>query len=199
MNTQPARLQRQFYLHPASQCVCDFLGKKLVFSSPQGRVAGIISDVEAYPAFVDEVHHGNKRTPRTEVMYGLGGFAYVYLIYGTWHQFAAVVNQEDIPDVVFIRGVIPTEGIPIMRENFGQELPDAAALTNSPGKLCKSFGITRGMYGEDLTANTLWLEDVGIKIDPALVRRTKRVGINSRYQGSDAEFRFWAPSTGILP
>ena len=132
-------------------------------------------------------------------MYGPGGFAYVYLIYGMWHQFAVVVNQENIPDVVFIRGVIATEGLPIMRRNFGRELPDAPALTNSPGKLCRSFGITKSMYGDDLTADTLWLEDVGIKPDPSLVRRTKRVGINSRYQGADAEFRFWAPSTVILP
>ena len=199
MNTQPTKLQRWFYLQPASQCISDFLGKKLVFSSPHGRLAGIISDVEAYPAFVDEVHHGNKRTSRTEVMYKQGGFAYVYLIYGMWYQFAVVVNQEEIPDVVFIRGVVPTEGIPIMRKNFGRELPNAAELTNSPGKLCKSFGITRDMYGDDLTADTLWLEDVGIRIDPSLVRKTKRVGINARYQGADAELRFWAPSTAILP
>ncbi len=198
MNKQPEKLQRRFYLQPASQCTSDFLGKKLVFNSPQGRIAGIISDVEAYPAFVDEVHHGNKRTLRTEVMYRQGGFAYVYLIYGTWHQFAVVVNQEDIPDVVFIRGVIPTDGIHVMRTNFGRALP-TTELANSPGKLCKSFGITKDVYGVDLTGDRVWVEDVGIEIAPALVRRKKRVGINAKHQGADAELRFSVPPKAILP
>ena len=49
----------------------------------------------------------------------------VYLIYGRWHQFAAVVNRpiedDEIADPdgrrtkrVFIRGVAPVEGVEIM-------------------------------------------------------------------------------------
>ena len=192
------KLQRDFYLQPAKRCVKGFLGKKLLFNSPQGRVAGIIFDVESYPAFVDDVHHGNKRTSRTEIMYGEGGFAYVHLIYGTWYQFAVVVNQQDIPDVVFVRGVIPCEGTPIMRKNFGRNPPDPVELTNSPGKLCKSFGITKEVYAVDVTGDTLWLEDVDININPALIRRTTRVGINSKYQGADTELRFWIPPKLLL-
>ena len=192
------KLRRDFYLQPANQCAKDFLGKKLIFDGPQGRVAGIIFDVESYPAFVDQVHHGNKRTSRTEVMYNQGGFAYVYLIYGTWHQFAAVVNEQAIPDVVFVRGVIPIEGLPIMRTNFGRDAPDILDLTNSPGKLCRSFGITKELYGTDLTGDTLWLEDVSININQNLMKRRKRVGINSTYQGADTELRFWIPPKTIV-
>ena len=183
-------LGRDFYLQPASACVKGFLGKKLIFNTAQGQLAGIIFDVEAYPAFVDDVHHGNKRTPRTEIMYGEGGFAYVYLIYGTWYQFAVVVNKEDIPDVVFIRGVVPIEGIPAMRKNLGRDVPDTVELANSPGKLCKSFGITKELYATDLTGDTLWLEDIGLKVSPGLIKQLKRVGINPKYEGATAELRF---------
>ena len=191
------KLRRYFYLRPANQCVKEFLGKKLIFSRPQGRVAGIIFDVESYPAFADEVHHGNKRTSRTEVMYGEGGFAYVYLIYGTWYQFAAVVNKKNIPDVVFVRGVIPLEGISTMERNFGRDVPDAVELTDSPGKLCKSFGITKQMNATDLTGDALWLEDIGLDVSPGLIRQTKRVGINPKYAGAAAELRFPIPPKSL--
>ena len=58
------RLRRDFYLRPAVDCATDFLGKVLVRRTTAGRVAGVIGDVESYPAFADQVHHGNKRTPR---------------------------------------------------------------------------------------------------------------------------------------
>lgn len=66
----PRRLGQEFYRHPAVDCASDFLGKVLVHETAEGRLAGVISDVEAYPAFVDGVHHGNKRTARSEVMWG---------------------------------------------------------------------------------------------------------------------------------
>ena len=49
--------------------VKEFLGKYLVYNSPKGRVAGKIIDVEAYPAYIDDVSHGNKKTKRTQIMY----------------------------------------------------------------------------------------------------------------------------------
>lgn len=91
------RLGRDFYLRSAADSATDFLGKVLVRRTAAGRVAGMICDVEAYPAFIDKVHHDNKKTPRTAVMWQAGGVAYVYLIYGIWHQFAAVVNGLRCP------------------------------------------------------------------------------------------------------
>lgn len=183
------RVGGDFYLLSAADCATDFLGKVLVRRTPAGPVAGMIRDVESYPAFVDEVHHGSKRTPRTAVMWEAGGVAYVYLVYGMWHQFAAVVNRADVPDVVFIRGVVPVEGIETMAAQWDK--PRAAEdLANSPGKLCKSFQITRNLYGADLTGDELFLEDWGIPVDPADIRTTKRVGISARHDGHDAPLRY---------
>ena len=184
------KLARDFYLRPASDCATDFLGKVLVRQTRAGRVAGVIRDVEAYPAFTDAVHHGNKKTPRTSVMWQAGGVAYVYLIYGQWHQFAAVVNRADVPDVIFIRGTTPIEGVEAMTAEWDKPL-GADQLANSPGKLCRSFQITKDLYGADLTGAELFLEDWGITVDPAQVRAAERVGISSRRDGHDSPLRYY--------
>ena len=184
------KLARDFYLRPASDCATDFLGKVLVRQTRAGRVAGVIRDVEAYPAFTDAVHHGNKKTPRTSVMWEAGGVAYVYLIYGQWHQFAAVVNRADVPDVIFIRGATPVEGVEAMTAEWDKPR-GADQLANSPGKLCRSFQITKDLYGADLTGADLFLEDWGISVDPAQVRAAERVGISSRRDGHDRPLRYY--------
>lgn len=181
-------LERDFYLRSAAESATDFLGKVLVRRTPAGRTSGVICDVEAYPAFTDEVHHGNKKTQRTAVMWEARGVAYVYLIYGMWHQFAAVVNLADVPDVVFIRGVVPVEGVEIMTEQWDKPRP-ASNLANSPGKLCKSFQITREQYGTDLTGDELFVEDWGIIIEPTDIRTAHRVGISDLHGGHDAPLR----------
>jgi DNA-3-methyladenine glycosylase len=190
------KLGREFYLRPAADCVTDFLGKVLVRQTPGGRVAGLICDVEAYPAFADEVHHGNKKTPRTSVMWEDGGVAYVYLIYGRWHQLALVVNQADVPDVVFIRGVVPFEGVDIMTAQWDKPRT-VNRLADSPGKLCRSFQITKDLYGADLTGAELFLEDWYVEVDPTAIRTGHRIGINARRDGHDRPLRYHLPPDAL--
>jgi DNA-3-methyladenine glycosylase len=188
--TTSARLRRDFYARAAIDCAPSFLGKVLVHETSAGRVAGIICEVEAYPAFMDDVHHGNKRTTRTQVMWGPPGYAYVYVVYGVWNQFAAVVNNEGVPDVVFVRAMVPIEGVDIMRRQWERNLPPDR-LANSPGKLCKSLLITRREYGSDLCDDRgLFLEDRGIAVREDAIRRSARAGINPMRRGHDAPLRF---------
>ena len=189
------KVDPDFYLRPASDCVTDFLGKVLVRQTAAGRVAGVIRDVESYPAFTDQVHHGNKKSPRTSVMWEAGGVAYVYLIYGVWHQLAVVVNVAGVPDVVFIRGVVPVEGVEIMAAQWDKRRT-ADQLADSPGKLCRSFQITRDLYGADLTGEELFLEDWNVSIDPTQIRTGGRVGISSRHDGHHAPLRYYLRSAG---
>jgi DNA-3-methyladenine glycosylase len=107
------------------------------------------------------------------------------------HQFAAVVNEQDIPEVVFVRGVQPVEGIELMRDNFGRKIDDDMIMTRSPGNLCKSFDITTELYGEDLTKDRLFFEDRGFKIDPTKVKSDTRVGISENLDGSERKLRFY--------
>ncbi len=185
------KLPKSFYQGRAIELAPKFLGKYLVRKTAKGVMAGMITDVEAYPAFVDKVSHGNKRTKRTEVMYRHGGYGYVYKIYGIHYQFAVVVNQKNIPEVVFIRAVKPEEGIDVMKKNFGKKVVDVAAHTKSPGNLCKSFGITEALYGVDLTGDELYLEDRGVRIDAKDIKTSSRIGINGGLQGSEKEFRYF--------
>ena len=190
------KVGRDFYLRAASDCVTDFLGKVLVRQTAGGRVAGVICDVEAYPAFADDVHHGNKKTPRTSVMWEAGGVAYVYLIYGMWHQFAVVVNSAGVPDVVFIRGVVPVEGADIMAAQWDKPRT-VDQLANSPGKLCRSFQITKDQYGADLTGTELFLENWDVDVDPTSICVSHRIGINARHDGHDRPLRYYVPPAGL--
>ena len=62
----------------------DLLGKVLVTKFNGITTAGRIVETEAYAGVQDRASHayGGRRTARTEAMFGKGGTAYVYLIYG---------------------------------------------------------------------------------------------------------------------
>jgi DNA-3-methyladenine glycosylase len=192
------KVRAELYDLPAAEAATAFLGKVLVHRTATARLTGVICDVEAYPAFVDRVHHGNKRTARSDVMWQPGGRAYVYLIYGIWHQFAAVVNAEGIPDVVFIRGVYPVEGYAVMAASWDKP-QTPATVAGSPGKLCRSFGITMDHYGVDLTGDRLYLEDRGLAVSSGRIIRSSRVGINTTREGHDAPLRYTVKPSDLAP
>ena len=185
------KIERLFYQQSAEIAAKKLLGKYLVFNSPEGKISGKIIDVEAYPAFFDNVSHGNKKTKRTKVLYNEGGYAYVYAIYGIHHQFGIVVNKKDIPEVVFIRALIPDEGIEIMKRNFGKSIKQIIELTKSPGNLCKSLGIGMKLYGVDLTQNIIFVEDRGDFVNPGFIKTSARIGINPKLKGSKNKLRFF--------
>ena len=150
--TSHAKLPREFYLRPDVLTVAkDLLGKLLVVPGPKGeRVSGKIVEVEAYRGPEDRASHayGGRRTKRTETMYGNGGVAYVYFVYGMYYQFNVVSNVADIPHAILVRALEPVEGIEIMRERRHTN-PDRN-LTSGPDKLCIAMGIDRTLNGADL-------------------------------------------------
>ena len=150
--TSHAKLPREFYQRPDVLTVAkDLLGKLLVVPGPKGeRVSGKIVEVEAYRGPEDRASHayGGRRTKRTETMYGNGGVAYVYFVYGMYYQFNVVSNVADIPHAILVRALEPVEGIEIMRERRHTH-PDHN-LTSGPGKLCIAMGIDRALDGADL-------------------------------------------------
>jgi len=186
------KLAREFYLRENTITVArELLGKLLVVAADDGkRVSGMIVETEAYLGVTDRAAHsyGGRRTARNEVMYGGGGHAYVYFIYGMYFQFNVVTGPADHPQAVLIRALEPVEGIEVVRARRG-EMNDRN-LTSGPGKLCIAMGIDRGLNGEDLLAEKVWLEDYR-KVPPKQVAVGKRIGID--YAGEDAEkpWRFW--------
>jgi DNA-3-methyladenine glycosylase len=53
-----------------------------------------------------------------------------------------------------------------------------------PGKVSKALGIHFKDTGIDLTGNTIWIEDKGLKINEKDIVSSKRIGVD--YAGEDA-------------
>jgi DNA-3-methyladenine glycosylase len=187
-----AKLPREFYLRPDVLTVAqDLLGKLLVVSGPKGeRVSGKIVEVEAYRGPEDRASHayGGRRTKRTETMYGSGGVAYVYFVYGMYYQFNVVSNVADVPHAILVRALEPVEGIEIMRERRHSH-PDHN-LTSGPGKLCIAMGIDRSLDGADLLGDRVWLEDFET-VSPRSIAKGPRIGIDYAQEWIAKPWRFW--------
>jgi DNA-3-methyladenine glycosylase len=186
------KLPREFYTRPNVLTIArELLGKLLVVPTTNGkRVSGMIVETEAYRGPHDRAAHsyGGRRTKRTETMYGMGGTAYVFLVYGMYNQFNVVTNVKDAPQAVLIRALEPIEGIEIMRRRR-HGLPDHS-LTNGPGKLCIALGIDRKFDGADLLGNKVWIEE-GQPIPRGQIATGPRIGIDYAEGWIDKPWRFW--------
>lgn len=181
---------RNFYLRSAVETAPDLLGKKLVHKTESGICSGMIVEVEAYCGENDKGAHSykNRRTPRTEIMFGEGGFSYVYSIYGMHYCFNVVANVKDKPECVFIRAIEPIDGIELMKKRRGCE--KISDLCSGPGKLCAALGIDKSCYGLDLLKNKLYIEDF-MEIPRELIRVSKRINIDYAEECADYYWRFF--------
>ncbi len=186
----PGRLPRDFYRLGAVDAAPALLGKMLVRRTPEGRRAGIIVETEAYVGSRDKGAHAypNKRTPRTQVQFGPGGFAYVYQVYGAHFCLNVVTAPEGVPDVVLVRALEPVEGLDQMARRRGTE--DPLELCSGPGKLCRAMDIGREQYGCDLCGEALWLE-AGRAVAPEDIRVSPRIHIDYAEEYRDVPWRFF--------
>lgn len=193
------KLPREFYTRPDALAVArELLGTRLVVPSSDGiRVSGIIVESEAYQGPEDKASHAyrNRRTKRTEPMFGLGGTAYVYFVYGMYHQFNVVSNVESVPHAILIRALEPEEGIDVMRER--RRINGDRGLTSGPGKLCLALGIDRTHTGEDLLGSRIWLEE-GRQVKPQNIVSGERVGIDYAEEYAVKMWRFWVKNSPFV-
>jgi DNA-3-methyladenine glycosylase len=170
----------------------DLLGKVLVTEFSGRRTSGRIVEVEAYNGIVDRASHAwsGRRTKRTEVMFGSGGTAYVYLIYGIHSLFNVVTNRKEVPHAVLIRALDPIEGIPVMLKRTGKPKLDHT-LTRGPGNLSKALGLMVSHTGISLLGDEIWIGDDGYKVRRADIVAGPRIGVD--YAGPDAglPYRFY--------
>lgn len=182
-------LTQDFFLRPTLEVARDLLGRRLVRLLEGERLAGRISEVEAYVGEDDLASHAAMGlTARNRPMYGPGGLAYVYLIYGMHHCLNVVTEGEGFPAAVLIRAMEPLEGTATMQANRGGQ--PQRALTNGPGKLCQALAIDRRLNSHDLTAGVeLWLE----RGEPAPARAivtTPRVNVGGDQRARAIPWRF---------
>lgn len=186
------KLPREFYTRSNVLTVArELLGKQLVVPAPNGtRVSGKIVEVEAYRGPQDRAAHsfGGRRTKRTETMYGIGGTAYVFFVYGMYNQFNVVTHVADAPHAVLIRAVEPVEGIELMRRRRPGK--SDYNLTNGPGKLCLALGIDRKLDAAHLLGRKVWIEE-GERIPRSQLASGPRIGIDYAEEWIDKPWRFW--------
>jgi DNA-3-methyladenine glycosylase len=145
----------------------DLLGKSLVIARDGVPESYTITETEAYLGEEDRASHARfGKTARNRIMYGPGGFLYIYLIYGIYWMLNIVTGEEGSPQAILIRGL--------------KNLP-------GPGLLTRGLGIDKSYHGEDLVhSERIWIEDSGEK--PVIIQRP-RVGI--RYAGEPWVSHTW--------
>jgi DNA-3-methyladenine glycosylase len=122
------------------------LGKILV----HGKTVGRIVETEAYLGVDDLASHASRGiTPRTKVIFGPPGHAYIYFIYGMHECLNFVCEPVGQAGCVLIRALEPLAGLEIMhRRRVKARKPED--LASGPGKLTQAMGITRRLNGSSL-------------------------------------------------
>jgi len=171
----PRPLPRTFYARPTLTVARELLGSVLARRLPDGEILrGRIVETEAYVGEEDKACHARAgRTPRTEVMYGPPGIAYVYLTYGIHHLLNAVAEREGFPAAVLIRAAEPLEGLPRMARARGTDRPHL--LMSGPAKLCQAVGLDLRQNREDLRGGVVWIEE-GESVPDRAVATSPRIG-----------------------
>jgi DNA-3-methyladenine glycosylase len=156
----------------------DLLGRVLVYDGPDGRRAARIVEVEAYHGASDPASHAYRGpTPRSTVMFGRPGVAYVYFIYGNHHCMNVVAHPPGVAGAVLLRGAEPLAG-----------LGDDPRALAGPGRIGRAFGLTTADTGMDLVRSALHLR-AGAPVAARGVTRSARVGI-AKGPTSDRLWRF---------
>ncbi|NII25066.1 DNA-3-methyladenine glycosylase [Pseudoflavitalea sp. X16] len=163
----------------------ELLGKIIVTTFDGQLTSGRIVETEAYAGVGDRASHawGGRRTNRTEIMYGIGGTAYVYLCYGLHQMFNVVTNQLGIPHAILVRAVEPVTGIDIMLQRTRKKRLDNT-LTKGPGNVAKALGIFTRHTGLSLLDDDLFITDDGFRVKKNDIVATPRIGVD--YAGEDA-------------
>lgn len=130
-------LKRSFFERTTLEVAPELLGKTIFVKCNNGKTrSGIIVEVEAYTNDDPACHAARGITPRNAIMFGKGGFSYVYFIYGMYFCLNFVTEKEGIPGAVLIRALeVP--------------LKEDPKIASGPGKLCKYLKLTKKHNGID--------------------------------------------------
>ncbi|MGN6370046.1 MAG: DNA-3-methyladenine glycosylase [Phycisphaerae bacterium] len=171
------KLPRAFFLREAEVVARELIGKIIVHRIACKELRARIVETEAYVGEHDLACHAAKgRTKRTEVMYGPGGHAYVYFIYGMHEMFNVVTGPMGNAQAVLVRAAEPVSGF------------DGSINLSGPGRFAKGMGIARDEYGLDLTGEILFFVEAGWR---GRIHSGVRVGIDYAGPWKEELLRFW--------
>ena len=169
---------RSFFERPTLQVARALIGMHLVHDDGESIRAGRIVETEAYLGPRDlAAHSARGRTPRTAVMFGPPGHAYVYFIYGFWNCLNVVTGRAGVPHAVLLRALEPLGGL--------------TERTWGPGLLCRALHIDRRLNGADLRGDRLWLEHPRAPVRAVRIARATRIGVDYAGQWARRPWRFY--------
>jgi DNA-3-methyladenine glycosylase len=169
-----------FYARPADVVARELLGSLLHAVGRDGRARwGRIVETEAYVGAHDLACHAARgRTPRTEVMFGPAGRAYVYLVYGLHELFNVVTGDEGDAQAVLVRAIEPGDGV------LG---PAGERRGDGPARLTRLLDIDRRHYGARLDDGPITIHPGRAPVE---VARGARIGVAYAGAWAAAPLRF---------
>ena len=162
MNGEDKPLDEAFFARETTVVARDLLDKVLVREIDGQKLWGRLVEVEAYLGPQDIAAHskGGRRTPRTEVMFGEPGRAYVYFTYGMHWCLNFVTREAGMPQAVLVRALEPGPGV---------------GRCGGPGLVTRALGIDRALNGVPLVPPDLYVVDDGAPKRRVFV--TPRIGV----------------------
>jgi DNA-3-methyladenine glycosylase len=198
-------LRREFYEQDTLTVARQLLGKFLVHETEEGTTIGKIVETEAYKGPEDKASHAynNRRTQRTEVQYGLKGYAYIYQIYSMYFCFDVTSGElAGKPEAILVRALEPIAGLEVMMrrrrildfQKFRSQIDD---LTNGPSKLCIAMGISKKQNGADMCVPPLCIE-TGVTIGERQIIQSPRVNVDYADEWKHLRWRFYVKDNSFV-
>jgi DNA-3-methyladenine glycosylase len=162
---------------------------------PDGVVAVMLSEVEAYAGSIDPASHSFRgKTGRNAVMFGPPGHAYVYFTYGMHFCANVVCSPPGVATGILLRAGRVVVGDELARSRRGfDSVRSPRDLARGPARLCQAMAVNRSQDGEDLLDPSSKLRlraAVGAEraAEPGAIEAGPRVGVS---QAADIPWRFW--------
>jgi DNA-3-methyladenine glycosylase len=174
-------LPAAFYARPVLEVAPALVGCTLTHAG----VTGVIVETEAYHQSEPACHAHVGVTPRTHILFGPPGRAYVYRSYGI-HWCLNFVCEEG--SAVLIRALEPTHGLEEMAVRRGTDEP--RLLASGPGRLTQALAVTKEHDGLPLDRPPFALYAAGdteIEVGTR-IGITKAVELPWRYGESGSRF-----------
>lgn len=174
------KLPRSFYERDTITVAKALLGKYLIHEDYIGKIV----EVEAYIGPHDLAAHSSKGiTPRTKVMFGAAGHAYIYLIYGMYYCTNVVTEFEGIGTAVLLRAIEPIQNI--------------QGRTQGPGLLSKAMHIDKTLNAHDLTSDNFYIAEES-NPHPFTIVEKPRIGVDYAKEWADELLRFYIKDNAFI-
>lgn len=184
ISPRAGKLPRSFYDRDTVAVAHELLGKHLVHVVAGVERVGRIVEVEAYLGPHDlAAHSARGLTPRTRVMFGPPGHAYVYLIYGMHWCMNAVTQAEGHASAVLLRALEPVKNL--------------EGRTQGPALLCKAMGVDGRLHGHDLLSDEFFIREPGDAPRISIVKRP-RIGVDYAGHWARRLLRFYVKGNAFV-